>query len=176
MTTDTDKDEHFIFLNAMKHTRPLRHCDYSPPLRHAELDPKTKAYRQANAAALPSATRTPLSIPQTQTPDTVLSFFTTGLSLAQKTALKKGSLPLDLSLDLHGLTTDAALNALDHFFNHARTNQLRCLHIIHGKSDKNARLKNTVCGYLLTQTDILAYHTCPLRLGGTGALLVLLKR
>ena len=96
--------------------------------------------------------------------------------------LKKGEFALQGHLDLHGLTRDAARQALEVFIQNAVALTERCLLVIHGrglKSPEGPVLKESVITWLTTGR--LAHHVlaiCSARPydGGTGALYVLLRQ
>jgi DNA-nicking Smr family endonuclease len=82
-------------------------------------------------------------------------------------------------LDLHGMTTDEAHDALSDFIVESRTLRFRCVRVIHGKGltspNKEPVLKGKVRRWLARWDEVLAYTEAPRHAGGGGALLVLLK-
>lgn len=93
--------------------------------------------------------------------------------------LRRGHWSVQAELDLHGLTTDEAHDALSDFVVDARTHGMRCVRVIHGKGltspNKEPVLKGKVRRWLAHWDDVLAYAEAPRHAGGGGALLVLLK-
>ncbi|MEP7328031.1 MAG: Smr/MutS family protein [Betaproteobacteria bacterium] len=93
--------------------------------------------------------------------------------------LRRGFWSVQSELDLHGLTTDGAHDALADFIHEARTRGLRCVRVIHGKGltspGKEPVLKGKVRRWLAHWDDVLAYAEAPQHAGGGGAVLVLLK-
>ncbi len=83
------------------------------------------------------------------------------------------------ALDLHGLNREQARVALAEFLKRNHRLGHRCVRVIHGKGlgspGKEAVLKAKVKTWLAFRDDVLAYCQAPARLGGSGALLVLLK-
>lgn len=69
------------------------------------------------------------------------------------------------TLDLHGMTSDEAVSALDSFLNDAILAGLGELRVIHGRS--GGRLKAAVHGRLKGMTSIAGYHVDPLNPGVT---------
>lgn len=172
MTKDADDDTD-LFRLAMKNVRPL-----APPdkisLKSTQPEANT-AYRRSRAQLTPSPLTPAISLPKIRAEET-LAYAQAGLQAKQYTRLKQGLIPIDATLDLHNYTIDEALAALSHFFDYALNAKLRCLNIIHGKGrEEQAHLKSAVLGFMNAQTHILAYHSAPARLGGTGAVLVLLS-
>lgn len=93
--------------------------------------------------------------------------------------LKAGKIPFEASVDLHGMTSDQAYNALLDFIDECRLNQCRCVRVVHGKGAKFAEkpiLKNKVDYWLRRTSGILAFVSAQPKYGGTGALIVYLKR
>ena len=82
-------------------------------------------------------------------------------------------------LDLHGLTTDEAHDALSDFIVNARARRYRCVRVIHGKGlsspAKEPVLKGKVRRWLAHWDEVLAYAEAPQHAGGGGAVLILLK-
>jgi DNA-nicking Smr family endonuclease len=82
-------------------------------------------------------------------------------------------------LDLHGFTQSEAVNALDAFVRHARKTGMLKVLVIHGKgyhSESEPVLKKAVRLYLEASTDIGRFEAAPPRLGGSGAVIIYLKR
>lgn len=94
-----------------------------------------------------------------------------GQSQARSRAgLKK--MPFQRELDLHGLIVSEALDALDHFLNKCRKDNIRKVLIIHGKgihSNKGPVLKEEVVNYLKNNSFIGEIGTPGRAEGGSGA-------
>ncbi len=93
--------------------------------------------------------------------------------------LKRGQFSVQDELDLHGATALQAEGLLRQFFKEAHDHDFGCVRIIHGKglqADGAPVLKNLVDRLLRQRNDVLAFHSAPVNQGGTGAVLVLLKR
>ena len=82
-------------------------------------------------------------------------------------------------LDLHGLRTDQAREALSQFVRDSVKRGMRCVRIIHGKGlgslGKKPVLKNKVRNWLVQKDEVLAFCQARAADGGSGALMVLLK-
>lgn len=90
--------------------------------------------------------------------------------------LKRGQLPIDAKLDLHGMDRDAAHRALNGFIERSQAQGRRCCLVVTGKSGV---LKSDVPRWLnerLNRPKIIAVATAQPRHGGSGALYVLVKR
>ena len=94
--------------------------------------------------------------------------------------LKRGQIPCERVLDLHGMTIAVAKEALCEFLLMARKGNWRCVRIIHGKGkgSKNgiAILKGKVENWLRQRNEILAFSSARPVDGGTGAMYVLIRR
>lgn len=173
MNKNTDEDSQ-LFREAMRNVRPLKASD--KVIINQQKNVGNLTYRRKKAQSEALTLKTTVSISDIVKAEDVLVFAQSGLSKQQFQQLKNGQLTIDTELDLHGYTVDQSLLTLEQFFNQAREHQYRCLRIVHGKGREKALLKNATVAFLQAQNDILAYHSAPPFLGGTGATLVLLKR
>ena len=108
-----------------------------------------------------------------------------GAGVDKRTAarLRKGRLPIEGRLDLHGLTQGQAHRELDHFLASAHEAGSRCVLVITGKGLKKdgsvGVLRSAVPGWLNrppNRARVVAFTRAVPRDGGTGALYVLIKR
>ncbi|GAB3355710.1 hypothetical protein GCM10027395_17530 [Giesbergeria sinuosa] len=110
--------------------------------------------------------------------DDQLSFRRPGIGVEITRRLRAGHWSIQRQLDLHGLRTDEAREALGEFIRQAHRNGLRCLRVIHGKGlgspGKSPVLKGRVQGWLVQKKEVLAFVQARPVQGGAGALLVLL--
>lgn len=125
----------------------------------------------------------PLTIPDTlsdfsaeQAPD---EYLRNGLSRMALRKLRRGTWPVQDSLDLHGNNSDAARKLLQEFLHLAVQQEMRCVLVIHGKglnSQGGAAVLRKLTRHWLTQHPlVLGYCDAPPTQGGSGAVLVLLK-
>lgn len=89
--------------------------------------------------------------------------------------LKAGNLRWYEAVDLHGCTIEQAREAVLEIIQLARSDNQTVIKIVHGKGD-NGVLKTCVNGWLRQHRSVLAFVSAPDNQGGTGAVLVLLKR
>ena len=112
--------------------------------------------------------------------DADLSYRGPGIGPDVLRKLRSGQWSIQRQLDLHGLRTDEAREALGQFIRLAHRTGLRCVRIIHGKGRRDDGglpvLKNLVDRLLRQRGDVLAFHSAPAAQGGTGAVVVLLAR
>ncbi|MHA3891364.1 Smr/MutS family protein [Acinetobacter sp. GXMZU3951] len=89
--------------------------------------------------------------------------------------LKAGKLRWFEAVDLHGCTIEQARSAVLQIIQMAKDENQNVIKIVHGKGPE-AILKTYVNGWLRQHRDVLAFVSAPDNQGGTGAVLVLLKR
>ncbi|MBS0321921.1 MAG: Smr/MutS family protein [Proteobacteria bacterium] len=93
--------------------------------------------------------------------------------------LRRGHWSVGAELDLHGMNSTEAHDALADFLAEARRMSLRCVRVIHGKGlsspGREPVLKGKVRRWLARWDDVLAYAEAPPHAGGGGAVLVLLQ-
>ena len=96
--------------------------------------------------------------------------------------LKKGLVPVERKLDLHGFKEEEAWQGLNDFLLEVYSQGLRCVLIVHGKGkgygDKGDMgiIKANICAWLENSGLVLAYHTAQGKHGGSGAVYVLIRR
>ncbi|CAM2859038.1 Smr/MutS family protein [Legionella worsleiensis] len=111
--------------------------------------------------------------------DTTLSYVRPGVTDKRIRDLKNGAFKWDARLDVRGLKTEAARDALSQFI----TDQLRknhyCVLIIHDKEGPRNTpplTKNLMNCWLPQIADVIAFHSAKPEDGGTGAVYVVLKK
>ncbi len=91
-------------------------------------------------------------------------------------ALGRGEPPPQARLDLHGFTRETALREVGAFVVRSRAAGLRSVLVITGRGEV---LRRAVAEWLARSAaaeHLLAFHSAPPRLGGPGAVAVLLRR
>ncbi|HEX6138701.1 MAG TPA: Smr/MutS family protein [Casimicrobiaceae bacterium] len=93
--------------------------------------------------------------------------------------LRRGHWVVQGVIDLHGMTTAEAHDALADFLLDVRGRGLRCVRVIHGKGltspNREPVLKGKVRRWLSQWDDVLAYCEATRHAGGAGAVIVLLR-
>ncbi len=89
--------------------------------------------------------------------------------------LKSGNLRWFEAVDLHGCSVEDAREAVLQVLQMAKDENQNVIKIVHGKGP-DAILKTYVNSWLRQHRDVLAFVSAPEKQGGTGAVLVLLKR
>ena len=172
--TLSDEDK-ALFRHMMATVKPL---NKRPPLA-----PKTKQtpalLKRVSLPDLPISYELSDHYTTTVQAETNLSFATSGLSKKRLQALKKGEIPLEGRLDLHGLHPEAAKEALCHFIHQQSQRTHRCVLLIHGKGSRHGEapvLKNHVNHWLKQLPQVIAFHSAASKDGGAGAVYILLKK
>ena len=111
--------------------------------------------------------------------DDQLSFRRPGIGTDVTRKLRQGHWSIQRQLDLHGLRSDDARQALTQFVREACQSGIRCIRVVHGKGlgsvGKTPVLKNKVHSWLVQKNEVLAFVQAKPSDGGAGALVVLLK-
>ena len=110
--------------------------------------------------------------------DDQLSFRRPGIGVEVTQRLRAGHWSIQRQLDLHGLRTDEAREALGQFIRYAHKSGLRCVRVVHGKGlgspGRTPVLKGRVQRWLVQKREVLAFVQARPAEGGAGALVVLL--
>jgi DNA-nicking Smr family endonuclease len=108
-----------------------------------------------------------------------LSFHRAGVRTQVVRRLRRGLIPIEDELDLHGLSQSAARYQLAEFLTYSRNAGRRCVRIIHGKGYRSGVrgpvLKTAVDLWLRRHLDVMAFTSARAIDGGTGAVYVLLR-
>ncbi|MEZ7835812.1 MAG: Smr/MutS family protein, partial [Burkholderiaceae bacterium] len=111
--------------------------------------------------------------------DEALSYRRNGIGDDVLRKLRGGYWSLQGQVDLHGLRSDQAREALSAFLRKAVMNDWRCVRVIHGKGlgspGKTPVLKLKAQRWLVQKKEVLAFVQARGCDGGAGALMVLLQ-
>ena len=110
--------------------------------------------------------------------DDQMSFRRPGIGTDVTRKLRRGDWALQGQIDLHGLRSDEAREALGQFIREAHRIGWRCVRVVHGKGlgspSKVPVLKAKVQRWLVQKNEVLAFVQARPLDGGAGALVVLL--
>lgn len=130
-------------------------------------------------AALQESLSDDFSVETLMETDEALSYARSGIGADVLKKLRRGEWVTQGQLDLHGLRTDEAREAVGQFLRNAIKQGKRCVRIIHGKGlgsvNKEPVLKNKVRNWLVQKDEVMAFCQARAADGGSGALMVLLR-
>ncbi|MDM0000317.1 Smr/MutS family protein [Variovorax sp. J22P240] len=110
--------------------------------------------------------------------DDAMSFRRPGINTDVTRKLRAGEWSIQREIDLHGMRSDEARDALGAFIRDAYKQGLRCVRVVHGKGlgspGKQPVLKAKVQRWLIQKNETLAFVQAKPAEGGAGALVVLL--
>lgn len=110
--------------------------------------------------------------------DDQMSFRRPGIGTDVTRKLRRGDWTLQGQIDLHGLRSDEAREALGQFIRDAHRMGWRCVRVVHGKGlgspGKTPVLKSKVQRWLVQKNEVIAFVQARPLDGGAGALVVLL--
>lgn len=179
-TVTDELGDNELFKQALLGVKPIDNQNIADTkvARRKKVDAQTLAKR---AAAEGSAEQEQAEISDTQA---ILNPVASQATLSYRIAtlqhkvfedLKAGKMRWFEAVDLHGCTVEQARSAVLQIIQIAKDENQNVIKIVHGKGPE-AILKTYVNGWLRQHRDVLAFVSAPENQGGTGAVLVLLKR
>ncbi len=168
------REESELWRTAMRDAKPLK--------RQRQAAKKSATAPPAEPAAPPTRPLPPAPPPPPAKPPELAPGRIAGVDKRLAERLKRGQLPIEGMLDLHGLTQEEAHRQLDGFLALSANAGRRCLLVITGKGvwrSESGILREMVPRWLNeapNRARVLAIATAQPRHGGSGALYVLLKR
>ncbi|MEJ7687511.1 MAG: Smr/MutS family protein [Variovorax sp.] len=110
--------------------------------------------------------------------DDAMSFRRPGINTDVTRKLRAGEWSIQRQIDLHGMRSDEAREALGGFIRDAHKQGVRCVRVVHGKGlgspGRQPVLKAKVQRWLIQKIETLAFVQAKPADGGAGALVVLL--
>jgi len=169
--------ERNLFTRAVGKVAPIANQErvWSPPQR-----PSTRPLQQDldDEAVMHESMSDDFDISTLLDADDQLSFRRPGIGTDITRKLRKGEWSIQGQIDLHGLRSDEARNAMGQFIRDAKRMGWRCVRVVHGKGlgspGKEPVLKSKVQRWLVQKNEVLAFVQAKPSDGGGGALLVLL--
>lgn len=172
-----DDDEIAVFREAVSDARPIAQKRIEPHLRRPR--PHANFSRQSEREVMQDAMTDPLD-PFTLESGEELLYSQPGVPNSSFRRLRRGQYSIEAEIDLHGLNSREARQAVGEFLHYVRHAHMRCVRIIHGKGygSRNAApvIKNKLNHWLRQRDDVLAFASALPQDGGTGAVYVLLRR
>ncbi len=185
--SDLSAEDARLWAQVAADTRPLKADKRDSAAKKApKPDPAKSSTKTAKTKPAAPAPPRPPSAPR---PPELSAGASPGVDKRLGDRLRRGQLPIDARVDLHGMTQAEAKTALDDFIVASRHGGRRCVLVITGKggsrgTDDYGRarpgvLREAVPKWLNTATmrpHILSFAQAQPKHGGAGALYVLLKR
>ncbi len=167
--------DRLAFRAAVRDVRPLAH---TPSARTPPVPARARPRRSRAPAVIDLEAEMPL-VDAHVTSEQSLAFHRPGVRDQVVRRLRRGLVPVDGELDLHGLNQARARVLLADFLDASKAQGARCVRVIHGKGmrsgDRGAVLKSAVDLWLRRHYDVLAFTSAKAIDGGTGAVYVLLR-
>lgn len=175
--------DHHLWRNLTAGVKPIARGDKVTP-EPAPLPHPTRLRRAFDAQTRAARARpTPMPTLPLATPPAAPDFdHLSGLDRRKAQKLKRGELPIEGRIDLHGLTREQAWNALRIFLMDAVATHKRCVIVVTGKGQGGAQtgvLRDLMPHWLRAEpigAHIAAWTPAQPKDGGAGALYVYLKR
>ena len=171
-----DQGQNNLFLAAIGKTQAIPHTARAS-LKPAPPPAIPLQLALDEAAALQEAWSDEVDISNLLETDAQLSYRRQGVGPDVPQNLRRGKWSIQRQIDLHGLRSDDAREALSQFIRTAHQQGIRCVRVVHGKGlgspGKTPVLKDKVHRWLVQKNDVIAFVQAPPAHGGAGALLVL---
>jgi len=167
-----------LFRNEVADAVPLPPAGRADPKRPAPATvPRQRELDER--AVLDASLSDEIGIEQYLETDEALSYRRHGIGPDVVRRLRRGEWAVKGQIDLHGLRSDEAREALGAFLNRALRDEWRCVRVIHGKglgsAGREPVLKARVPRWLVQRQEVLAFCQARPNDGGSGALIVLLR-
>lgn len=179
-----DQDEDDLFRSAMGDVKPLRSKPRHSQNRSPNVDVPASTLRKRREAAISGKTEGGAALSESWiepvNPEQKVEFSRPGIQQTRLRQLRQGNINIQYQVDLHGYKIDEARDLIFEFLQFARSQGYTCVRVIHGKShrsvNRQATLKSHVNHWLRQLPEVLAFCSAPPIEGGTGSVLVLLKK
>ena len=173
-----EQAERTQFSRAVGPVRPVRSADRAPPQRPTP-EPQPRQRQADEARVLAESLSDDFDPGTLLDTDDGLGFTREGIGHDVLARLRRGQWSIQRQVDLHGLTRDAAREALARFIRQAGRDGLRCVRVVHGKGNgspgREPVLKGKVRTWLVQKQEVIAFAQASAADGGHGAVLVLLR-
>lgn len=170
-----------LWRRATREAVPLSRGKTPPP---PVAPPAPSRERPAQPSARPANVAAPRAPAKPSQPVAMLApGRSPGLDRRTADRLRRGLMPIDARIDLHGMIQSEALGALFEFIQDSAAAGLRCVLVITGRGSRSAGgmgiLRAAVPDWLnrpACRSHVLAFAPAQPKHGGAGALYVLLRR
>ncbi len=173
MHDDSPDDDTKLFRREMRGVKPLK------PGNRARQDIARRPLQlNRNNTVVALADVFSDAMPSEDCPE-VLEFARSGVQPDTLKKLRQGKLNIEQDIDLHGMTVADASVYLRQFLGECEAAGTRIIRIVHGKGYRSPGapvIKAMVNRWLRELPMVLAFHSAVPAQGGTGAVVVLLKK
>ncbi|MFC5435239.1 Smr/MutS family protein [Rhodanobacter umsongensis] len=171
-----NNDDSRLFREAIGEVRPLGPVEPPPSVARPAPHPRML---EADEAAVPGELLDTAFDPALLEVGEELSYLRDGYPPKLLRQLKRGQFSVQDDIDLHQMNAAAAQASIVQFLAEAKRHGLRCVRIVHGKGLRSRAagpvLKGLTDRMLRRRDDVVAFASARPSLGGTGAVVVLLK-
>lgn len=170
--------EQRLFELAVGPVRPISRTGRIAP-RPVAVEPQPVQRLRDEASVMREALSDEFDVETLLHTDDLLSYRLPGLGADVVRKLREGRWSIQRQIDLHGLRTDEAREALGQFVRESHQLGLRCVRVVHGKGlgspGRTPVLKGRVLRWLVQKSEVMAFVQARPAEGGAGALVVLLQ-
>ena len=170
--------EQRLFELAVGPVQPIAHSGRIAP-RPVAVEPLPVQRLRDEASVMREALSDEFDVETLLHTDDLLSYRLPGLGSDVVRKLREGRWSIQRQIDLHGLRTDEAREALGLFVRESHQLGLRCVRVVHGKGlgspGRTPVLKGRVLRWLVQKSEVMAFVQARPAEGGAGALVVLLQ-
>lgn len=180
------EDDDRLWAALSKTVKPLKRKRFAPPSDDRQPAAEPAPERAAKAPPTPPrppASATPTAPPAPKGPPPLAPGEAPGVDKRTAAKLRRGLLPIEATIDLHGLTRETARERLTVFVTGHHAAGRRCLLVITGKGLKDdwtpGVIRSAVPEWLNApplRPLVLSFATAQPHHGGSGAIYLLLKR
>ncbi len=167
-----------LFTRAIGATEPLRRRAAVVPLAPEPPAPIPFQHQLDEQRVLRESISDEFDVTTLLDVDDAMSFRRPGIGTDVTRKLRAGEWSIQRQVDLHGLRSDEAREALGAFIRTSHKQGLRCVRVVHGKGlgspGKQPVLKTKAQRWLIQKNEVLAFVQAKPAEGGAGALVVLL--
>ena len=178
LAQEQQRRERHLFEFTVGHVLPIKDNGRAP-IEQPLVEPTPKQRDSDNATVMTAALSDDFDVTSLLETDEALSYRRGGIGDDVMRKLRGGHWALQGQIDLHGLRSDQAREALAVFLRKAVANGWRCVRVIHGKGlgspGKTPVLKIKTQRWLVQKKEVLAFVQARGCDGGAGALMVLLQ-
>ena len=173
-----EQAERELFARTVGAVQPLATPDRVALKGHPPLPRATQKHRDERAVLIESLSDE-FDVSTLLDVDDQMSYRAKGIGTDVTRKLRRGDWSIQGQIDLHGLRSDEAREALGQFIRESVRQGWRCLRVVHGKGlgspGREPVLKAKVQRWLVQKSEVLAFVQAKPAEGGAGALVVLLR-